>query len=147
MLNRVILWSLENRLAILTLAALLFVFGVRTAMQAPLDVFPDFAPPQVVIQTEAPGMSAEEVEQLLTVPLETELNGTPSNAHLRRHRRHASVARRWGEVQVGEAGGGEMREDGRVGGRLPVRVRVAVHRVRVVQRRPEVVIDDHVAVR
>ena len=76
MLNRVILWSLENRLAILTLAALLFVFGVRTAMQAPLDVFPDFAPPQVVIQTEAPGMSAEEVEQLLTVPLETELNGT-----------------------------------------------------------------------
>src|SRR3989454_3224974 len=76
MLNRVILWSLENRLAILTLAALLFVFGVRTAMQAPLDVFPDFAPPQVVIQTEAPGMSAEETEQLVTLPLETALNGT-----------------------------------------------------------------------
>src|SRR2546421_2308968 len=76
MLNRVILWSLENRLAILTLAALLFVFGVRTAREAPLDVFPDFAPPQVVIQTEAPGLSAEEVEQLVTLPLETTLNGT-----------------------------------------------------------------------
>src|SRR5438874_8465899 len=76
MLNRVILWSLQNRLVIFALAVLLFVFGVRSAMQAPLDVFPDFAPPQVVIQTEAPGLAAEEVEQLVTVPLETQLNGT-----------------------------------------------------------------------
>jgi len=75
MLNRVILWSLQNRLVMLALAVLLFVFGIRSAMQAPLDVFPDFAPPQVVIQTEAPGLSAEEVEQLVTVPLETQLNG------------------------------------------------------------------------
>src|SRR5262249_41563490 len=75
MLNRLILWSLQNRLVILALAFLLFVFGVRAAVQVPLDVFPEFAPPQVVIQTEAPGMSAEEVEQLVTVPLETQLNG------------------------------------------------------------------------
>src|SRR5262249_2725386 len=71
MLNRAILWSLQNRLVVLALAILLFVFGIRSALQAPLDVFPDFAPPQVMIQTEAPGMSAEETEQLVTVPLET----------------------------------------------------------------------------
>ena len=73
MLNQVILWSLQNRLVVLALAILLFVFGIRSAVQAPLDVFPDFAPPQVVIQTEAPGMSAEETEQLVTLPLETAL--------------------------------------------------------------------------
>src|SRR6266850_6383356 len=76
MLNRVILWSLQNRLVMIALAFLLFVFGVRAALQVPLDVFPEFAPPQVVIQTEAPGLSAEEVEQLVTLPLETQLNGT-----------------------------------------------------------------------
>ncbi len=76
MLNQVILWSLQNRLVVLALAILLFVFGIRSAVQAPLDVFPDFAPPQVVIQTEAPGVSAEETEQLVTLPLETALNGT-----------------------------------------------------------------------
>src|SRR5215831_5187012 len=76
MLNRVILWSLQNRIVMLVLAALLFVFGVKAAMQVPLDVFPEFAPPQVVIQTEARGLSAEEVEQLVTLPLETQLNST-----------------------------------------------------------------------
>jgi CzcA family heavy metal efflux pump len=76
MLNRVILWSLENRVVVFGLALLLFVFGIYSTVQAPLDVFPDFAPPQVVLQTEAPGMSAEEVEQLVTLPLETQLNGT-----------------------------------------------------------------------
>src|SRR5215470_16959034 len=76
MLNRLILWSLQNRIVVLGLALLLFIFGVYSALQAPLDVFPDFAPPQVVLQTEAPAMSAEEVEQLVTVPLETQLNGT-----------------------------------------------------------------------
>jgi Cu(I)/Ag(I) efflux system membrane protein CusA/SilA len=76
MLNWIILWSLQNRLVMLILAFLLFVFGVRAALQVPLDVFPEFAPPQVVIQTEAVGLSAEEVEQLVTLPLETQLNGT-----------------------------------------------------------------------
>jgi Cu/Ag efflux pump CusA len=73
MFNRIILWSLRNRLVVLALGALLVVFGVRSALQAPLDVFPDFAPPQVVIQTEAPGLSVEEVEHLVTLPLETSL--------------------------------------------------------------------------
>src|SRR2546426_10910805 len=76
MLNRIILWSLRNRLVVLVLAMLLIFYGVRAARQSPLDVFPDFAPPQVVIQTEAPGLSPEEVEQLVSIPLEHALNGT-----------------------------------------------------------------------
>src|SRR5262249_7454083 len=75
MLNRIILWSLRHRLVGLALAALLLVSGVRKAREAPLDVFPAFGAPQVVIQTEAPGLSTEEVEQLVTLPLETALNG------------------------------------------------------------------------
>jgi CzcA family heavy metal efflux pump len=78
MLNRIILWSLNNRLLVIVLTILLFVFGVRATRQSPLDVFPDFAPPQVVIQTEAPGLSPEEVEQLVSSPLENALNGTAS---------------------------------------------------------------------
>src|SRR5438105_15543444 len=76
MVNRIILWSLLNRAVVLIVAGLLIVFGIRAARGTPLDVFPDFAPPQVVIQTEAPGLSPEEVEQLVSVPLENTLNGT-----------------------------------------------------------------------
>ncbi len=76
MLNHVILWSLRNRLIVLALAVLLLIFGVRQAIRSPLDVFPEFAPPQVVIQTEAPGLSATEVEQLVSLPIETAINGT-----------------------------------------------------------------------
>lgn len=76
MLNAVILWSLRNRTVVLLLGTLLIVFGIRAALDSPLDVFPDFAPPQVVIQTEAQGLSSEEVERLVTLPLETALNGT-----------------------------------------------------------------------
>lgn len=76
MLDRIILWSLRNRLVVLALGVLLIVFGIRAAEQSPLDVFPEFAPPQVVIQTEAPGFSPEEVESLVTLPLEYALNGT-----------------------------------------------------------------------
>ncbi|MBI3491093.1 MAG: efflux RND transporter permease subunit [Acidobacteria bacterium] len=62
MLNRIILWSLNNRLVVLVVGILLLVFGIRAARESPLDVFPDFAPPQVVIQTEARGLSPEEVK-------------------------------------------------------------------------------------
>ena len=55
----------------------LIVFGIRTVRHAPLDVFPEFAPPLVEIQTEAPGLSTEEVDALVTVPLENALNGLP----------------------------------------------------------------------
>src|SRR3954452_4409136 len=68
--------SLELRAVVLALSEVLMVVGVRTAQKAPLDVFPEFAPPLVEIQTEAPGLSTEEVESLISVPLENALNGT-----------------------------------------------------------------------
>lgn len=69
--------SLELRVLVLTLAVVLILVGIRTAKQSRLDVFPEFAPPRVEIQTEAPGLSVEEVDALVTVPLENALNGTP----------------------------------------------------------------------
>src|SRR5688572_5598474 len=68
--------SLRLRVLVLALSVVLILVGVRTARTAPLDVFPEFAPPLVEIQTEAPGLSTEEVESLVSVPLENALNGT-----------------------------------------------------------------------
>ena len=56
----------------------MIAYGIYVASRTRLDVFPEFASPQVIIQTEAPGLSSQEVEQLVTLPIETELNGTPS---------------------------------------------------------------------
>src|SRR6266850_3142909 len=69
--------SLRLRIAVLALSCLLIVYGIRTLRTTPLDVFPEFAPPLVEIQTEAPGISTEEVESMITMPLENALNGTP----------------------------------------------------------------------
>ena len=69
--------SLRLRVIVLAAAILLVVEGVRVARETPLDVFPEFAPPRVEVQTEAPGLSSEEVEGLVTLPLENALNGTP----------------------------------------------------------------------
>lgn len=77
MLASIIAFSLRQRVLVLALAILLLVFGIRASTQIPLDVFPEFAPPRVEVQTEAPGLSTEEVEALITVPLENELNGAP----------------------------------------------------------------------
>src|SRR5262247_4087884 len=77
MLSRLISSSVRGRVVVIALSALLIVYGLRTIRTAPLDVFPEFAPPRVEIQTEAPGLSTEEVERLITVPLEYSVNGTP----------------------------------------------------------------------
>jgi CzcA family heavy metal efflux pump len=77
MLQALVHWSIHNRVVVLVLAVLLLVLGLYAASHAKLDVFPEFAPPQVIIQTEAPGLSASEVEQLVTLPLETAINGIP----------------------------------------------------------------------
>src|SRR5262245_43702375 len=69
--------SLRLRVAVLALSCLLIFYGIRTLRTTPLDVFPEFAPPLVEIQTEAPGLSTEEVESMITMPLENALNGTP----------------------------------------------------------------------
>jgi CzcA family heavy metal efflux pump len=77
MLSWLISSSVRGRVVVLALSGLLIAYGVRTVRTAPLDVFPEFAPPKVEIQTEAPGLSTEEVESLISVPLENALNGTP----------------------------------------------------------------------
>ena len=69
MLRAVITFCLNYRLIVLLLAVGLLVSGTIAARRAPWDVFPEFAPPQIVVQTEAPGLSTEEVEQLVTVPV------------------------------------------------------------------------------
>src|SRR5947207_480911 len=76
MINGIIKWSLENRLVVIALGLIFFIFGAISTVNTPVDVLPEFAPPQVVIQTEAPGLAAEEVESLVTIPLESALNGT-----------------------------------------------------------------------
>src|SRR5690242_6876048 len=75
-MNWLVSTSLRLRVLVLALSIVLIIVGIRTAQRAPLDVFPEFAPPLIEIQTEAPGMSTEEVESLISVPLENALNGT-----------------------------------------------------------------------
>lgn len=75
MLNKIIYYSLHNRLVVLVCAVLLMVAGVYTAFQTDVDVFPDLNAPTVVIMTEANGMAPEEVERLVTFPVETAVNG------------------------------------------------------------------------
>lgn len=75
MLNKIIRFSLNNRLVILLASVLLIIAGTYTAVQMEVDVFPDLNAPTVVVMTEALGMAPEEVEQLVTFPIETALNG------------------------------------------------------------------------
>jgi len=83
MWNLLIRWSLANRAAVLGLAALLLVWGSWTAAQLPVDVLPDVNAPTVTLLTETHGMAPDEVETLVTIPLETALNGAPGLRRLR----------------------------------------------------------------
>jgi Cu/Ag efflux pump CusA len=76
MFNRLIAWALHNRLIVLALSLVFFVAGAFALQQMPVDVFPEFAPPEVVIQTEAPGMTPQDVESLVTYPIESAINGS-----------------------------------------------------------------------
>ena len=77
MLNAIVKWSIAQRWLVVIASVIITLWGFRVLTQMPLDVFPSFAPPQVEIQTEAPGLAPEEVESLVTRPIESAINGTP----------------------------------------------------------------------
>lgn len=83
MFNWIVNTSLKNRLFVLVFALILMVYGAITASNMPVDVFPDLNKPTVTVMTEAGGMAPEEVEQLVSFPLETALNGMPGVTRVR----------------------------------------------------------------
>jgi len=83
MLNHIVQFSLKFRGVVIALACLLTGYGLFVAAHSKLDVFPEFAPPMITIQTEAPGLSPEQVEQLVTRPVENGINGVPKLESIR----------------------------------------------------------------
>ena len=83
MLNKIIRFSLHNRLIVLVAAVALIILGGFTAHNTEVDVFPDLNAPTVVVMTEAKDMAAEEVEQLVTFPIETAVNGATGVRRIR----------------------------------------------------------------
>ncbi len=83
MLSQMVTWTLRRRGVVLALAVLLVVYGAFRLGHAQYDVFPQFAPPQVVIQTQAAGLSPQQVEQLVTTPIESAVNGVAGIASMR----------------------------------------------------------------
>ena len=83
MLNAVVSFSIRFRGIVIALACALLGYGIFSLIRSPFDVFPDFAPPQVSVQTEAPGLSPEQVEVLVTQPVENAINGVPGIESLR----------------------------------------------------------------
>ncbi|KPK89894.1 acriflavin resistance protein, partial [bacterium SM23_31] len=77
MMRWIVSTSLRLRVVVVALMVILLIVGIQIISKTPLDVFPEFAPPLVEIQTEAPGLSSTEVEALITVPIEYAMNGTP----------------------------------------------------------------------
>lgn len=88
MINKLILWSLKNRVAVLLLSVILLAVGAHTTLRMPVDVFPDLSAPTVTVLVEGHGMATEEMETLVTFPIETAVNGA---SDVRRVRSATSV--------------------------------------------------------
>lgn len=82
-MNSLLKWSISQRWLVVIASVLIMIWGIFVVIRMPLDVIPSFAPPQVQIQTEAPGLAPEEVESLVTLPIETAINGTPGVTSVR----------------------------------------------------------------
>ena len=83
MLNYLIRFSLSQRALILAFAVVILVFGIKKTTELPVEVLPDLTKPTVTILTEAPGFAPEEVETLVTIPLENALMGVTGVTRLR----------------------------------------------------------------
>src|SRR5262245_28731529 len=83
MLRALVNLALRQRVVVVVAAAALIALGIVVASRSPLDVFPEFAPPLVEVQTEAPGMSSEAVEKLVTFEVEAALSGVPHMTMMR----------------------------------------------------------------
>ncbi len=83
MLNSIIKFSLKHRLTVIVFSVFLLIYGTYVTFKLPIDVFPDLNRPVVTIITEAGGLAPEEVETLITLPIETTLNGTPNIVRVR----------------------------------------------------------------
>ena len=77
MIGHIITWSLRNKLFVVTATLLLLAWGGWQATRTPIDVFPDLTAPAVTVVAEAHGMAPTDVESLITLPIETALNGAP----------------------------------------------------------------------
>src|SRR5579862_6316907 len=83
MIRRLVDFSLNNRLLVLAIAILLFIWGIISFRSLPVEAYPDVANNYVQVITQWPGISAEQVEQQVTIPLEIAMNGLPHLEHLR----------------------------------------------------------------
>jgi cobalt-zinc-cadmium resistance protein CzcA len=83
MIRRLVDYALSNRLLVVALAILLFGWGMISFHRLPIEAYPDVANNYVEIITQWPGISAEQIEQQVTIPLETAMNGIPHVVHLR----------------------------------------------------------------
>src|SRR5512135_1332630 len=83
MINRIVSFALSQRLVIVVAMTCLAIWGVVSFRNLPIDAYPDLSPPQVQVVTQWPGHAAEEVERLITIPLEVEMNGIPKLDALR----------------------------------------------------------------
>lgn len=78
MLNKIIRFSVANRVGVLAASAIIMIVGVIAILKSDVDIFPDLNAPTVSVMTEAPGFTAEEIENSVTFPIETSLNGASS---------------------------------------------------------------------
>src|SRR6202167_5978919 len=83
MIRRVVDFALSNRMLVLAFAVMLFAGGVVAFPDLPIEAYPDVADNYVEVITQWPGISAEQIEQQVTIPLEVALNGIPQTVHLR----------------------------------------------------------------